>query len=136
MFNLFTYGTLMCDDIMAEVSGPDCVLNPCKVTLKGYKRRKISDENFPALVINPTGSVEGVLYPDLPDSALKRLDIYEGDMYFRETVAVEREDGKTLKATAYIIKPEHEKDLGPDDWDFGEFLRKEKEDFMKQIWDI
>ncbi|MEW6668489.1 MAG: gamma-glutamylcyclotransferase family protein [Thermodesulfobacteriota bacterium] len=127
--NLFAYGTLMCEDIMEEVSGVP--LSHVPGTLKGYSRRSVKGEHYPGLVPDAEGSVEGVVYRDVPDSAWDRLDRFEGEMYARRLVQIEWNDGMTLLAAAYVVRPEYLDRLDPSDWNFNEFLRKGKAGFQK-----
>jgi hypothetical protein len=48
MLNLFTYGSLMCDDIMNKVAG--CHADRHQATLKDYFRAKIRGEEYPGIV--------------------------------------------------------------------------------------
>ncbi len=129
MENLFAYGTLMCDDIMREVSGWH--LSHVPGTLKGYKRRSVKGEAYPALVPDAKGSVEGVVYRNVPESAWDRLDLFEGEMYARQRVQIELKDGGTLSAEAYVVQPAFLDRLDQSDWDFADFLRNGKARFQR-----
>jgi gamma-glutamylcyclotransferase (GGCT)/AIG2-like uncharacterized protein YtfP len=96
MENLFAYGTLMCDDIMIEVSG--CRLSHMPGTLRGYSRRSVRGEHYPALVPREEGRVEGVVYRNVPDSAWDRLDRFEGEMYTRQLLQIQLNGRATLLA--------------------------------------
>jgi len=128
MGNLFAYGTLMCDDIMQEVSG----LHPSHVVgiLRGYSRRCVKGEHYPALVQDADGRVEGVVYRNVPNAAWHRLDRFEGGMYTRESVEIELSDGTTLPAATYVVRAEFLNHLDQSDWDFTDFLRNGKARFQ------
>ena len=128
MANLFAYGTLMCEDIMQEVSG----LHLFHVVgiLKGYSRRRVKGEYYPALVPDEEGRVEGVVYRNVSHSAWDRLDRFEGEMYTRESVKIELTNGVTLPAGTYVVRPEFLDYLDQCDWDFGDFLRNGKARFQ------
>ncbi|MCF7974928.1 MAG: gamma-glutamylcyclotransferase [Phycisphaerae bacterium] len=128
--NLFTYGTLMCDDIMQHVSGcaPACVPG----TLTGYSRRSVTGESYPAILQHRPGRVKGLVYLNVPDWAWQRLDRFEGEMYARQSVQIGLQDGSTVPAATYVIKPEFLRHLDPSDWDFTEFLTSHKDGFQKQ----
>ena len=128
MENLFAYGTLMCDDIMREVAG--CRLSHVTGTLKGYRRRSVKGEYYPALVPDEDGRVDGVVYHSVPASAWERLDRFEGELYARRRVQIELNDGTALRADAYVVKPEYLDRLEPSEWDFAEFLRNGKVRFQ------
>lgn len=127
--NLFAYGTLMCEDIMREVSG--CRLSHVPGILKGYSRRSVKGEYYPALVPDELGRVDGVIYRNVPHSARERLDRFEGEMYERRLVRIELTDGATLRAAAYVVKPQFLDRLEPSEWDFAGFLRNGKANFQK-----
>jgi gamma-glutamylcyclotransferase (GGCT)/AIG2-like uncharacterized protein YtfP len=129
MENLFAYGTLMCEDIMEEVSG--CRLSYVPGTVRGYSRRSVRGEHYPALVLDEEGRVEGVVYRNLPNSAWDRLDRFEGEMYVRQPVQIELNDGATLPATTYVVRPEFLHRLEESEWDFANFLCNGKERFRR-----
>ncbi len=127
MSNLFAYGTLMCNDIIQNVSG--CLLGGMPGALRGFDRRSVRGEHYPALVQQGDGRVDGVLYCNLPESAWKRLDRFEGTLYTRQRVEVELADGSSLPATAYVWRPEFLDLVDSSGWDFTNFLRCGKSDF-------
>lgn len=129
MGNLFAYGSLMCEDIMVAVSG--LRLSHVPGTLKGYRRRSVTGEHYPAIVSDKEEAVEGVVYRDVPDSAWDRLDRFEGEMYRRESVAIELNDGRTLHAQTYVVQPAFVHRLGQSDWDFDDFIASGKVSFQR-----
>ncbi|MBK6744037.1 MAG: gamma-glutamylcyclotransferase [Hydrogenophilales bacterium] len=123
----FTYGSLMCADIMSRVCAVD--LRSVPATLPGFSRHPVRDATYPG--IQPAGNarVDGLLYLDLPESAWPRLDAFEGEMYARTLVQVELSGGHTAETWAYVFKPEHRHLLMTGDWDFKAFLRCGKSHF-------
>ena len=119
----------MCDDIMVEVSG--CRLSPVPGTLKDYSRQAVIGEHYPAIMPDEKGIVDGVVYRNVPDSVWDRLDRFEGEMYARQPVQVELNDGETLLAETYVIQPAFLDRLSQSDWDFEEFLVRGKVSFQK-----
>ncbi|MCB2181761.1 MAG: gamma-glutamylcyclotransferase [Desulfobulbaceae bacterium] len=130
MKTLFAYGSLMCKDIMQEISA--CSLSHVAGTLKGYSRRCVKGEHYPALVPDAPGRVEGVVYRNVPDSAWKRLDRFEGEMYERRLVEIEINDGTIVPAETYVVHPEFLNRVDSADWDFADFLRSGKALFKQQ----
>jgi hypothetical protein len=114
---------------MQEVS--DYHLSYIPGILKGYSRRSIEGELFPAISPNDDGCVNGVVYRDVPKSAWDRLDQFEGEMYIRQAVRVELIDGSSLLASTYIIREMFLDRLEQSDWDFAEFLVNGKASFQK-----
>lgn len=129
MKHLFVYGTLMCEDIMREVSG--CRLPSGTGTLKGYRRLRVRGEHYPAIVPDADSCVDGIVYQNVPGPAWERLDKFEGEMYARRQVCIALSDGTSLAAAAFIVKPEFMDRLESTEWDFSEFLRSGKTQFQK-----
>jgi gamma-glutamylcyclotransferase (GGCT)/AIG2-like uncharacterized protein YtfP len=130
MSHLFAYGTLMCEDIMMDVTG--CRLSVAAGVLTGYSRRRVKGQGYPALVARANHSVEGVVYLDLPTMAWWRLDRFEGEMYMREEVQVEMADGQQAMASTYVVHPDFIHQLGPDQWHYEQFLRDGKARLQEQ----
>jgi len=114
---------------MREVSG--CRLSHVSGTLKGYSRRSVKDEPYPALVPDEEGLVGGVVYRNVPNSAWDRLDRFEDEMYARQLVQIELNDGTTLLAATYVVSPEFLDHLEQSEWDFADFLRNGKAKFQR-----
>lgn len=131
MQNLFVYGTLMCEDIMEEVSG---CCQPCiEGWLKGYCRRAVKREQYPAVFPDENGIVAGMIYLNVPSSALDRLDRFEGEMYMRQSVDVEFDYGEVLPAETYVIRPEFYNILEAFDWNYENFLARGKKIFRERF---
>lgn len=125
--NLFAYGTLMCPDIMAEVSVPG--LSQIPGILHGYKRWAVRGEEYPAIRAQSDARVNGVVYRDLPENVWERLDRFEGDMYFRRTLEIQTDDlGRTLAQT-YVLRERFVHRLDDQEWDYAAFLSRGKARF-------
>jgi len=129
MENLFAYGTLMCADIMEGVSG--CCLPAVPGILKGYRRWAVKGAEYPGIAPDEEGHVEGMVYRNIPETAWERLDRFEGDMYARQLVQIELNDGATLLAAAYVVRPQYTGYLENTEWDFPDFLRSGKTRFER-----
>lgn len=126
----FTYGSLMCDDIMAAVCGlPAASLASQPAWLAGYGRHPVRGEHYPGMVAAPGQAVEGRVYLDLPASAWPRLDVFEGEYYERLPVRVAPDGGPEITAETYVFRPQFVHLLGEGDWDFEAFLREGKSRF-------
>ena len=86
MINLFTYGSLMCGDIMFKAAG--CKLQYSQALLSNFFRSKIHNEEYPGIIPKPGCTVAGVIYFDLSPEAIKRLDLFEGELYERREEVV------------------------------------------------
>lgn len=131
MKHLFTYGTLMCEDIMEDVSGCRLPFEPG--VLNGYSRKSVRGEDYPGIIPHDGGSVAGLLYRNVPDPAWERLDRFEDVMYARHSVPILLKNGETVTAQAYVVQPEYRKLLEPSEWDFEAFLRSGKARFQSHF---
>ncbi len=104
IMHLFAYGTLMNKETMLKISGctPECM----SAVLHGFKRLCIKGAAYPGIVPSGSDRVEGLIYFDLPASAWKRLDEYEGSIYERQSVQVETGSSRLVQASAYVVKRE------------------------------
>lgn len=125
--HLFAYGTLMCPDIMTEVSSLQ--RSATFATLCGYRRLRVKGEDYPALVPDTAGLVTGVIYRDITEAAWTLLDRFEGEMYARVGAQVELADGTIAAAQTYVINRCFGACLEEVEWNFAEFLGSGKERF-------
>ena len=119
--HLFTYGSLMCCDIFERVAA--CSPYSTDAFLKDYQRKSIQDASFPGITFQTGSAVKGVLYFSLDNESIARLDLFEGDLYVRETVQVKTVDGQPFQAQTYVIRPEYTNRLSEKLWNFSEFLQ-------------
>lgn len=127
MINLFTYGSLMCIDIMTKVAG--CQADSSPARLNNYFRSNIRDREYPGITPRPGTMVTGVLYLNLSSEAIQRLDVFEGELYQRQFVEVVTEHQGILKAMTYVIKPRYSDLLTDEEWSFDYFLAVGKKKF-------
>ena len=126
----FTYGTLMCADIMAAVCG-----HPVRgeaATACGFARHPVRGEAYPGMRPRPGQTVDGVLYRNLAPSALERLDAFEGAQYERKTITVRLPDGSSIDADSYVFRSTYRHLLEPGPWDFQRFLRTGRPRFVNR----
>lgn len=125
--HLFAYGTLMCAEIMQQVAG--CLPAQAPATLAGFRRCRLRGEEYPAIVDRQHAAVQGVVYLEVPAAAWQRLDCFEGEMYERRTVLVNGQDGRSLAADTYVIRPAFTRLLLSAEWSYAEFLRTGRQRF-------
>ena len=128
MQNLFTYGSLMCEDIMFAVSGGPHSHSPA--VLSQYRRFLVKNEQYPGVVQSDGGLVEGIVYHGISPAVWLRLDRFEGEMYCRCLVTVLQKNGAEAQVYCYVFKPEFRQHLTDKEWDFKTFLRHGKEIFQ------
>lgn len=133
MENLFTYGTLMCEEIIEAVCGYR--MPRVGGVLEGFRRRAVKGELYPGIHARAGESTRGQVYLGVPDTAWGSLDEYEGEMYRRVKVEVHAGAGQPLDAWAYVLRPQYRHRLAEHDWDFSDFLRNGKAAYLKALVD-
>lgn len=129
MVNLFTYGSLMCDDIMFAVV--NCQLEKRNAILNGFYRSKVRNEEYPGITPQSETQVNGVLYLDLPEAAIEQLDVFEGEYYDRQDVLVCSEKFGEIDAMSYVVKLQYCHLLTYTEWSFAKFLEVGKQKFER-----
>ena len=99
--NVFTYGSLMFPDIWQRVAGDGHRFEPA--FLPGYARYEIRGVPYPGLVRQKEAAVSGMLYFNVDDVDLRKLDIFEGAEYRRETVTVSLSADYNVVAETYVF---------------------------------
>jgi gamma-glutamylcyclotransferase (GGCT)/AIG2-like uncharacterized protein YtfP len=128
--DLFTYGSLMCEDIMASVGGAR--LTGIPAILPGFRRFLVRDEQYPGVVAEDAGTVAGLVYHRISPAGWSRLDAFEGEMYERRPVTVHLESGAATQVYCYVFRPEFHHRLTTEQWDYAAFLRNGKQLFQRQ----
>lgn len=129
---LFAYGTLQFADIIAAVTGRPLTGTPA--VLDGYARFAIRDEPFPGIVPSEQHQVEGMLYTGITAAERRRIDVFEGEPYRRETVVVRLpEAGTSTEAITYVIRPRWRTIMSAAGWDPDEFARRWHDTYVKRV---
>ena len=99
--HIFTYGSLMYEDIFLGVTKCQCVGIPAK--LSGWQRYALQNRQYPGAM--PVGTehanIDGVLWLDVPSQAIVALDRFEGLEYKRVAVTVLDADGLQYHGDVY-----------------------------------
>ena len=101
--DLFTYGSLMCEDIMTEVAGARLPFTAA--TLRGYQRFLVQDEHYPGVISCGNGLVPGIVYHRITQVCWSRLESFEGAMYNLRPVTVRYENGVEAMVDCYVFRP-------------------------------
>ena len=113
--DLFVYGTLLEPRLILAVCG--YVGRGAPATLTGFRRQRVLNAAYPAIVEDARASVEGVVYQALSRQQLHRLDEYEGEMYARCPVAVTGlRDGVVRQVYTYVLRPRFVNRLSDEPW--------------------
>lgn len=119
---LFAYGTLLCKEILEEVTG----YLPGGVTakLEDYRRFSLKGATYPGMARCSGHEVEGVVFFDITPEAWGRLDEFEGELYARERVVALTPGGREVEAHAYVLKEQYQHLAEERDWDIGVFIKR------------
>ena len=110
--HVFTYGSLMFPRVWSLVVAGR--YRSVVGSLDGHARFAVDEQDYPGMVLRSDASVEGVLYLDVDDADLDRLDRFEGDDYRRASVDVATPEG-TMRCETYVyLRPER---LLAESWD-------------------
>ena len=116
MMNVFAYGSLMFERIWSNVVTG--LYEMSDATLCGYKRRKIKDEIYPALLPGTKEDfVFGKLYFNVAKKDIAKLDRFEGEYYQRKIEECMVSDGSSAAAFVYIINERYNYLIEDEDWD-------------------
>jgi gamma-glutamylcyclotransferase (GGCT)/AIG2-like uncharacterized protein YtfP len=125
--DLFAYGTLMDASVMRRAAA--CLPASIPATLYDFQRYRVKGKAYPGIIRQPGSSVAGLLYLGVPTAAWSRLDVFEGDLYYRDVVLVIRQDSKEVQAATYIIKEECTQYLSTSQWNCEHFLQSNGPEF-------
>ena len=128
--NLFVYGTLMDKEIFQIVTGERPSSN--QAVLHGYIRKQVIGEVYPAIAEKSGHEVAGLLYYNLSNTALNKLDRFEGDQYDRRGLKISLQTGQIVDTQVYVFAKKSKQRLAPEDWNYQDFLEKGKELFLRE----
>jgi len=126
---IFTYGTLMILDVMYDVTAREFRFK--KAILRGYARFMVKGESYPGIIPLTDAVTEGIIYFDVDESSLERLDAFEGDLYQRTPILAEMKRGEICNAETYVVKPKFRNHLSSSEWNIKEFTQKHLDAFLK-----
>lgn len=99
--SLFTYGTLQVDEIWRRVAGKSC--DTLAGTAHNFAIRQIHNAEYPGIYAALDETVSGVVYLNVDQTTLARLDSFEGRQYVRRPIEVECEDEVVRTCDAYLV---------------------------------
>lgn len=99
----FFYGTLMDDDLRAELLGPaNANLRVTPGVLLNHRRRAARDGHYPVLIPEPRGRVPGVFVDALTRDLLLWIAHFEGPTYTPEPVTALDATGQRVEAWSFL----------------------------------
>ena len=116
MSHVFTYGSLMFETVWNLVAQGE--YEKSDATLANYIRRAVINQEYPAVLpqIDPAG-VDGILYFNVTDNDVLRLDEFEGQFYTRKQEQVMVKNNTLLSAEVYVIKDHYRHIVSENEWD-------------------
>ncbi len=129
---LFCYGTLRSLKVMKAVTGQ--ALLGIDAQLQHYVIYRVRGADYPGILPEKGGLVEGTLYRNIDEKTFRLLDGFEGEDYFRMPVHIVTKMGEALRAEVYCIREERRNVLTQEQWDFDHFLKQEIEGFMQRCF--
>src|SRR4051794_4655313 len=100
--HVFAYGSLIFPEVWQAVVGRE--FTTIRGTAKGYSVFRVRDAAFPGIVAAlPECTVVGLVYLDVDERSLARLDRFEDALYERLSLAIECADGVQRQAETYIV---------------------------------
>jgi gamma-glutamylcyclotransferase (GGCT)/AIG2-like uncharacterized protein YtfP len=119
--HVFTYGTLMFPEVWRAVVGHEFA--SVKGTAARFAIFRIKDAVFPGIAeAGDQDQVRGVVYLDVDETSLARLDRFEDDFYERRSLLVDCDDGAQRSADAYIVPTANLRVLTAEPWDRDNFV--------------
>ncbi len=102
--DIFVYGTLRSHALMAAVAGAGPA-SSIPARLSDYEVCPLSGNVVPFIRPAPQETAEGLVWLDLTDAQMRRLDLYEGAFGYRlEPVTVQTDDG--VRHVRFYLPPE------------------------------
>jgi gamma-glutamylcyclotransferase (GGCT)/AIG2-like uncharacterized protein YtfP len=129
--NLFVYGTLMLPEIWHKITKEDRFND--KALLSGFFRSKLNGEVYPGIHKKNGCFVNGVIYYDVSNLAIKKLDIFEGERYRRIRINVNVKN-RSIQADTYELSTNFHHLLTGEEWNLEEFIRSGNDHFMKNYF--
>ena len=121
--HVFTYGTLMFTEVWQAVVGRS--FETLEGTARGFAIYRVVDAVFPAIVAGSERDlVQGVVYLDVDQASLDRLDLFEDDFYERQALWVECADGLRRAAEAYVVPAQNRHVLTDEPWLAQDFVAR------------
>ncbi|MGD2119054.1 MAG: gamma-glutamylcyclotransferase [Chromatiales bacterium] len=128
--HVFTYGSLMFAPVWNKVVRRS--YRSTAASLAGHVRRPVKNEAYPVIYPATAERVSGLLYFDVAADDLRRLDLFEGEYYQRQSLSVCIADGSTLVADTYVVKPQFRHIAAAGDWDPEYFRRHGMQAFLRR----
>jgi gamma-glutamylcyclotransferase (GGCT)/AIG2-like uncharacterized protein YtfP len=129
MNNIFTYGSLMFDRIWTRIV--DGNYRKTEAVLSGYDRKGVKGEVYPAIYPSSIHSqIQGIVYLEVSAADLAKVDIFEGEYYYRKIEKVLTLDNRRVTAGVYVLKEEYYPLISHWEWDAVQFEKSSIHHFL------
>jgi gamma-glutamylcyclotransferase (GGCT)/AIG2-like uncharacterized protein YtfP len=119
--NVFTYGSLMFPEVWKIVVGRE--FETVEGRLSGYSIYRVRDASFPGMIAaNERCTVHGLVYLDVDDGSIDRLDRFEDTFYDRQNLSIDCDDGVRREADAYVVPEKNRHVLTAELWTAENFV--------------
>ena len=99
--------------------------------LKDFKRVKVKEAHYPAIVDSKGDKVEGLVVYGIVNDALLLLDQFEDDEYQRQDVAVLECGGQEIMAATYVAGPNMS--IDDEGWCFSTWQQNYRKGFLENL---
>lgn len=121
VMHVFAYGTLMFPEVWQAVVGRG--FPTIAASAPGYEIYRVAKAVYPGIVAAAeTSSVPGIVYLDVDEESLARLDWFEDDFYKRQSIGVVCAEGERRMADTYVVPPHQKQFLTKEPWTRTSFL--------------
>ena len=131
---LFVYGTLQYQSILKVLLRR--VPSSTPAVVRGYTRCRILNLPYPAVLVDPVGTVDGMLLWGLREDELEILHDYEGEEYaLHEGVEAVMAGGDTTACSLYLWRDEYMDRLARplEPWDQAAFEQNDLDAFVASL---
>jgi gamma-glutamylcyclotransferase (GGCT)/AIG2-like uncharacterized protein YtfP len=119
--HVFTYGTLMFPEVWRAVVGREFAT--VEGAAAGFAIYRVEGAVFPGIITaSDVETVRGVVYLDVDDGSLARLDVFEDDFYERQALWIACDDGQQRQANAYVVPVHNQTILTNEPWNRDDFV--------------
>jgi len=133
MLDLFTYGSLMFPSIWERVVARSYTALPAVLT--GYARMSVINEDYPVIIPSETGVCHGILYRNISEGDLTRIDLFEGREYRRVNTMISLlhlDQRCSANAEIYCLNPDYSSIVGSTLWNKEYFEKNGIEKFIQK----
>ncbi len=129
MQHVFVYGTLLFPEILAGLTGRTFSMQ--KAELFNFKRLRVADGDYPAIIAAEGESVLGKLVLNVDARSMELLRFYEGDDYDCSKLEVNLKK-QSVAASVFTWNKERDLLTGPD-WNINNFEEHFLQDYIRYV---